>query len=197
MQWQLGILGTISAFAYRHREAKRNLCRGGRLHNLPNTDLVIHATDSGCYVPRIFHAIFIMSLIFNILFKHISYSVISFKLFTWGDIFQLETVLQILNVAGGVQFVQTTPLKFLQVIDIQFHVPSTGTSFGVNSSGVWFERKVKISLFLRTNITIKPVQSSVYYTCQYIYCEIPVLLTLCISRLPVILEIHSDQSPKT
>ena len=30
MQWQLGILGTISAFAYRHRETKKNLCRGGR-----------------------------------------------------------------------------------------------------------------------------------------------------------------------
>ena len=28
MQWQLGILGTISAFAYRHRETKENLCRG-------------------------------------------------------------------------------------------------------------------------------------------------------------------------
>ena len=30
MQWQLGILGTISAFAYRHRETKKNLCRDGR-----------------------------------------------------------------------------------------------------------------------------------------------------------------------
>ena len=30
MQWQIGILGTISAFAYRHREIKKNLCRGGR-----------------------------------------------------------------------------------------------------------------------------------------------------------------------
>ena len=30
MQWQLGILGTISAFAYRHRETKKNLCRGGK-----------------------------------------------------------------------------------------------------------------------------------------------------------------------
>jgi len=27
MQWQLGILGTISAFAFRHRETKKNLCR--------------------------------------------------------------------------------------------------------------------------------------------------------------------------
>ena len=38
MQWQLGILGTISAFAYRHRETKKNLCRGGRSQDLPNTD---------------------------------------------------------------------------------------------------------------------------------------------------------------
>jgi len=27
VKWQLGILGTISAFAYRHRETKKNLCR--------------------------------------------------------------------------------------------------------------------------------------------------------------------------
>ena len=39
MQWQLGILETISAFAYRHRESKENLCRGGRSQDLPNTDL--------------------------------------------------------------------------------------------------------------------------------------------------------------
>ena len=39
MQWQLGMLGTISAFAYRHRETKKNLCRGGRSQDLPNTDL--------------------------------------------------------------------------------------------------------------------------------------------------------------
>ena len=30
LQWLLGILGTISAFAYRHRETEKNLCRGGR-----------------------------------------------------------------------------------------------------------------------------------------------------------------------
>jgi len=35
---KLGILGTISAFAYRHRETKKNLCRGGRSQDLPNTD---------------------------------------------------------------------------------------------------------------------------------------------------------------
>ena len=29
MQWQLGVLGTISAFAYRHREIKKILCQGG------------------------------------------------------------------------------------------------------------------------------------------------------------------------
>ena len=39
MQQQLGVLGTISAFAYRHRETKKNLCRGGRSQYLPNTDL--------------------------------------------------------------------------------------------------------------------------------------------------------------
>jgi len=33
------IFGTISAFAYRHRETKRNLCRGGRSQDLQNTDL--------------------------------------------------------------------------------------------------------------------------------------------------------------
>jgi len=36
--WHLGILGTISAFAYRHRETKKNLCRGGQLQDLLNTD---------------------------------------------------------------------------------------------------------------------------------------------------------------
>ena len=36
--WQLGVLGTISAFAFRHRETKKNLCRGGRSQDLPNTD---------------------------------------------------------------------------------------------------------------------------------------------------------------
>jgi len=34
----LGILGTVSAFAYRHREAMKNLCRGGRSQDLPSTD---------------------------------------------------------------------------------------------------------------------------------------------------------------
>jgi len=34
----LGILGTISAFAYRHKETKKNLCRGGQSQDLPNTD---------------------------------------------------------------------------------------------------------------------------------------------------------------
>ena len=38
MQWQLGILGTIPAFASRHRETKKNMCRGGRSQDLPNTD---------------------------------------------------------------------------------------------------------------------------------------------------------------
>jgi len=38
MWWQLGILGTISAFAFRHRETTRNLCRDGRSQGLPDTD---------------------------------------------------------------------------------------------------------------------------------------------------------------
>ena len=38
MEWQLGMLGTISAFAYRYRETKKNLCRGGRSQDLPHTD---------------------------------------------------------------------------------------------------------------------------------------------------------------
>ena len=31
-------LGTISAYAYRHRETKKNLCPGGQSQDLPNTD---------------------------------------------------------------------------------------------------------------------------------------------------------------
>jgi len=38
MQWQLGMVGTILTFAYRHRETKKNLCRGGRSQDLPDTD---------------------------------------------------------------------------------------------------------------------------------------------------------------
>ena len=38
MWWQLGIMGTNSAFAYRRRETKKNLCRGDRSQDLPNTD---------------------------------------------------------------------------------------------------------------------------------------------------------------
>ena len=41
MWWQLGILRTISAFAFRHRETKKNLCRSGRSQDLPNTELKI------------------------------------------------------------------------------------------------------------------------------------------------------------
>ena len=40
MQQQLGVLGTNSAFAYRHRETKKNLCRGGRSQDLPDSDLL-------------------------------------------------------------------------------------------------------------------------------------------------------------
>ena len=43
MQWQLGMMGTISAFAFRHRKTKKNLCRGGRKfyksHSLPAVGL--------------------------------------------------------------------------------------------------------------------------------------------------------------
>ena len=38
IQWQLGMLGTVSAFAFRHRETKKNLCRDGRSQDLPKTD---------------------------------------------------------------------------------------------------------------------------------------------------------------
>ena len=46
MQWQLGMLGTISAFAYRHRETKKNLCRGDRSQDLPSTDFQPAVTSS-------------------------------------------------------------------------------------------------------------------------------------------------------
>jgi hypothetical protein len=32
------VLGTISAFVFRHRETKENLCRGGWSQDLPDTD---------------------------------------------------------------------------------------------------------------------------------------------------------------
>jgi hypothetical protein len=38
MQEQLGVLGTISAFAFRHRENKKNLRRSDRSQDLPDTD---------------------------------------------------------------------------------------------------------------------------------------------------------------
>ena len=41
MQQQLGNLGTISAFACRHRETKKNMCRGGRSQDLPDTEIKI------------------------------------------------------------------------------------------------------------------------------------------------------------
>jgi hypothetical protein len=34
--WNVG--NRLSAFAYRHRETEKNLCRGGRLQDLPSTD---------------------------------------------------------------------------------------------------------------------------------------------------------------
>jgi hypothetical protein len=40
IQLQLGVLGNISAFAYRHRKIKKekNLCLGGGSQDLPDTD---------------------------------------------------------------------------------------------------------------------------------------------------------------
>jgi hypothetical protein len=38
MQEQLGVLGAISTFTFRERETKKNLCRGGRSQDLPDTD---------------------------------------------------------------------------------------------------------------------------------------------------------------
>ena len=38
MKWQLGILRTMSAFAYIHRETKKSLCQGGRSQDLPDID---------------------------------------------------------------------------------------------------------------------------------------------------------------
>ena len=55
MQWQLGMLGTITAFAYRHRETKKNLCRGGQSQDLPNTD----------FQPFYYHVLILIELYFN------------------------------------------------------------------------------------------------------------------------------------
>jgi hypothetical protein len=46
-------VGTISAFAYRHKETKRNLCRGGRSQDLPDTVFCFY------YVQKIHAAIYI------------------------------------------------------------------------------------------------------------------------------------------
>jgi hypothetical protein len=46
MWWQLEILGTISAFAYRHKKTKKNLCRGGRSQDLPSTHLTASSLAS-------------------------------------------------------------------------------------------------------------------------------------------------------
>ena len=46
MYWQLGIFGTLSLSAYRHRETKKNLCRDGlfvdRVRRLPPASLPVH-----------------------------------------------------------------------------------------------------------------------------------------------------------
>ena len=61
MQWQLGILGTISAFDYRQRETKKNLCRGGGSQDLPNTDFqpAVGHLNGSCLFER--HGPFIVS----------------------------------------------------------------------------------------------------------------------------------------
>ena len=46
MQQQFGILGTISPFAYRYRETKKNLCRGGWSQDLPDTDFLASSSAS-------------------------------------------------------------------------------------------------------------------------------------------------------
>ena len=46
MQQQLGVLGTISALAYRHRETKKHLCRSGRSQDLPDTDFYCQLRES-------------------------------------------------------------------------------------------------------------------------------------------------------
>ena len=38
MQQQLGVSGTIAAFAFKHKETKKNLCRGDRSQDLLDTD---------------------------------------------------------------------------------------------------------------------------------------------------------------
>jgi hypothetical protein len=40
MQWQLGMLGNTSDFAFRHREYKKNLCVGDRWQDIPDTDFL-------------------------------------------------------------------------------------------------------------------------------------------------------------
>ena len=48
MQWQLGILGTISAFAYRHRETKKNLCRDRQTYDAMIKSTKRKKTDTVC-----------------------------------------------------------------------------------------------------------------------------------------------------
>jgi hypothetical protein len=51
MQQRLEILGTISAFALKHRETKKNLCRGGRSQDLPDTEQLkfLRGFEAGVY----------------------------------------------------------------------------------------------------------------------------------------------------
>jgi len=50
MQWQLGILGTITAFAYRHRETRENLCRGGRSTNIRKRQLMKRLLNKNIFI---------------------------------------------------------------------------------------------------------------------------------------------------
>ena len=91
MQQRLGNLGTVSAFACRHRETKKNRCRGGRSQDLPDTDfqpavrhlrsrrnpwtlamkhrrfplyltvIFLQATLSGAFIKRVFLFYFLLS----------------------------------------------------------------------------------------------------------------------------------------
>ena len=77
MQQQLGNLGTISAFACRHRETKKNLCRGGRSQDLPDTDFkpaVRHLKQEQQYTHRV-HTVYIVRTVHTVHRVHTVYTV--------------------------------------------------------------------------------------------------------------------------
>ena len=67
MQRQLGKAGTISAFALGPRETKKNLCRGGRSQDLPDTDLqpavrwLSNIINESLQKNKDFHAVFVVT----------------------------------------------------------------------------------------------------------------------------------------